>query len=181
MDTVGIISNTPNCAEVVLNSLRNDEILGEDIKAIGDSTVGFDTCYNNDGDPKLRCTEAVLQGMRVGIPEAFVVQECSPKILKAWERAIEMLQANGASIETITDEVISSTDIRMSLPAYVSLHVFQTRKILHFSTKVTHQIIISMYYLQQKLARTLQGSMDLSLEVTLKSFIVMKRQKVWKC
>lgn len=138
LDTVGIISNSPNCVEAVLNSLRNDEILGEDIQAVGDSTSGFDPSYTKGSDPKFKCTEAVLQGMRVGIPEAFVVQECSPKILKAWERAIEMLQANGASIETITKEVISPTDVRMSLPAYVSLCIFQLAKILYFCQKDTH-------------------------------------------
>jgi len=59
-----------------------------------------------------------LEGVRVGIPEAFSINECPPQILEAWGRTISRLEKSGATIHTISEKNISPTSVKMSLAAY---------------------------------------------------------------
>jgi aspartyl-tRNA(Asn)/glutamyl-tRNA(Gln) amidotransferase subunit A len=125
LDTVGIIANSVQCAGLVLNTLKNNE--EESLDQLGDAT----SCYIGQGLDSIRFNEInnvysdcskhpdkLLEGMRIGIPEAFSIQECSSQIIDAWERAIKQLEMNGATIHTVPEKTISSSCVKMSLPAY---------------------------------------------------------------
>lgn len=123
LDTIGIIANSANCTRLVLNILRKGD--GEEsLSDMGDATSYFDPNSLNSDETHLNDNRDDLKGLRIGIPEAFVVQECSLKMLQAWERASNLLKAKGASIQILPDSIISSNDILMSLPAYVSFDCF---------------------------------------------------------
>lgn len=85
---------------------------GESLEQIGDATncyIGAVSTTNNEDE---------IGPLRIGIPEAFVIEECSPQILDAWECIINLLEGSNISTKTIPDGIISKSTVRMSLPAY---------------------------------------------------------------
>ena len=127
LDTVGIIAKSVHCASLILDVLKNDK--RESLEQLGDATSCFigpvstwiDDDIGNDGDSSSEPTQAHtsdLSGLRIGIPEAFVVKECHPQIMKAWDHVIQRLEAKNATIQIIPDKKISSSTIKMALPAY---------------------------------------------------------------
>lgn len=127
LDTVGIIANSVRCASLILDVLKNDE--RESLEQLGDSTSCFigpvstwmDNDIFTDGESSCKSTSPYisdLSSLRIGIPEAFVVKECHPQILKAWDHVIKRLEAKNATIHIISDKKISSSAVKMALPAY---------------------------------------------------------------
>lgn len=121
LDTVGIIANSVECTGLVFDVLKNN--IHESVDQIGDSTSCFvvgtvDNVDKVDTGTTQHLKPKSLDGLRVGIPEAFVLKECPPHILQAWESIIQLLEENNATIVTITDDQISNSTVKMSLPAY---------------------------------------------------------------
>ncbi len=128
LDTVGILANSVMCASLVFDALKNND--GETLEQLGDATscsVGQGLVSSwmdedqEDHDNNLtesKCPQNWLEGVRIGIPEAFSVNECPPQILEAWDRTVDHLEKSGATIHIISEERISSTSVKMSLPAY---------------------------------------------------------------
>ncbi len=116
LDTVGILANSSTCVSIMFNALKVERI--ERLQEINDPSIALlesvESHYlskNDDG----------LKGLRVGIPKAFMVKECPSKVVDAWERTIDTLEKNGASIKILSENIICPSTVKMCLPAYVSL------------------------------------------------------------
>ena len=62
-----------------------------------------------------------LQGLTIGIPEAFSIHECPTKIQNAWRHAICKLESYGAKVCIVSSDMVSPDNVKMSLPAYYVL------------------------------------------------------------
>ncbi len=131
LDTVGVLGPSVHCVSYALDILRNEKNEGSDNDAyawqdhVRDSTACFlgpvSGWMNDNGiDTDIEGNKDILRGLKVGIPHAFSVDECSDAVKQAWQRAIEKLEEYGAEIVTISD-VISPETVKMSLPAYYVL------------------------------------------------------------
>jgi aspartyl-tRNA(Asn)/glutamyl-tRNA(Gln) amidotransferase subunit A len=134
LDTVGILANSVPCVQSVFDALKNKRGEKEqeqhyDIEEIGDATSSSHYhCVKNSSssssssaniEQKENHVVESLSNIRIGIPEAFVIEECHPQIMKAWEQAIHNLECkHNATIQIISQKKISQTNVKLSLPAY---------------------------------------------------------------
>jgi aspartyl-tRNA(Asn)/glutamyl-tRNA(Gln) amidotransferase subunit A len=118
-DTVGILAPSVECAAIALDKLAQRSGISRD------STSSFyeDSNYASVHLDTQSLTEKsnMLQGIKVGIPSSFSVEECPPEIKEAWSRGAERLQKHGASIETISTDQISTELVQKALAAYYVL------------------------------------------------------------
>ena len=142
LDTVGVIGPSAACVSFALDIMRNVKAEENDPDCVAwqddvrDSTACFldpvsgwmndvDVDVDVDVDDVGTDTDAerdkeILSGLKVGIPAAFSVYECSDVVQRAWQSSIEKLEEYGATIVIISEE-ISSEAVKMSLPAYYVL------------------------------------------------------------
>ena len=135
LDTVGIIGSSAQCVSFAFDVLRNekrddddddddDDIVWQDVRDSTACFVGPVSGWTNDvvDDDALQQDEkSILSGLRVGIPAAFSIDGCSDQVKQAWEKTIEKLEECGATVEIVSDELISSEAVKMCLPAYYVL------------------------------------------------------------
>ena len=122
LDTVGIMGNSVACVADVMNVLRNhgSEDDGEAIGVhVGDSTASF-------GGQSISLSQSTqkqegLEGIKIGIPAAFCVEECSPHVAQAWEASIRHLERYGADIQVVSKDCVRPQTVSDSLPAYYVL------------------------------------------------------------
>ena len=132
LDTVGVLGNSVDCVNQVWNVVRNGTPSDEEEVgvAVGDSTASWSK--RNVQIPPLASSSFSwkeefmverdsLKGLKVGIPEAFCVEECPPDINQAWEASIQALERCGAQIEIIPQNVIQPQTVGNALPAYYVL------------------------------------------------------------
>jgi aspartyl-tRNA(Asn)/glutamyl-tRNA(Gln) amidotransferase subunit A len=62
-----------------------------------------------------------LEGMRIGIPAAFSVTECSPAVRQVWLQGAQWLQQHGATVEIVSEQQIVPETLQRSLSAYYIL------------------------------------------------------------
>lgn len=119
-DTVGILAPSVECAAIALDKLAQRG----DISS-RDSTSSFyeDSNYVSVHLETQSLAEKsnMLQGIKVGIPSSFSVEECPPEIKEAWSRGAERLQNHGASIEIISTDQVSTELVQKALAAYYVL------------------------------------------------------------
>mmetsp|Transcript_32861 Transcript_32861/g.49579 ORF Transcript_32861/g.49579 Transcript_32861/m.49579 type:complete len:526 (+) Transcript_32861:134-1711(+) len=115
LDTIGIMANSASCISSVLPKVVAG-VYGQENIAITDSTARYD-------QPSIDTAEMDnLSNIRVGIPSAFVVEECPKFIREAWGRTASVLQHRcGAKVSNIDSDVLSPDLIRVSLAAYYIL------------------------------------------------------------
>lgn len=75
---------------------------------------------DNDNDDNSKKND-VLTGLRVGLPEAFSVEECPIAIRNAWSQSAQVLQSHGATVEIVPASVISPNVLKHLLAAYYVL------------------------------------------------------------
>jgi aspartyl-tRNA(Asn)/glutamyl-tRNA(Gln) amidotransferase subunit A len=104
LDTVGILAATP-----------------EDCKLIYDICKGgseLDSTSNWDEDRAFSSPSASLNNLKIGIPLAYSIDECSPIIKEAWASSASHLESLGAEIVILGPEKILPETIQKSLAAY---------------------------------------------------------------
>lgn len=122
LDTVGFLAPSVDCASIIMEQITRSQKQSK--RSINDSTF---TAYSKVGDREVEDDEALvtgeipLNGIRVGIPSAFVVKECGNQMKFLWEEAAEIFARAGAAVTTISDEIISPDIIQNSLAAYYVL------------------------------------------------------------
>lgn len=116
LDTIGILAPSVDCASTVLDCLaQRDSVSGsrDSTASYYDSKVTL--ALGDDEQPNL------LEGIQIGIPSAFSVDDCPKSIRDAWNDGAHCLQDHGATIEPISTDVLSSELIKKSLAAYYVL------------------------------------------------------------
>ena len=119
LDTVGFMTPTTECASVVLQELCSKAHL----RLPKDSTHH---CRHEVGEQKSsatpnRATKRPLEGIKIGIPAAFVVDECPVEVEELWTRGAQALEQAGATLVKLSEDVISPNVIQQSLAAYYVL------------------------------------------------------------
>ncbi|GMI10235.1 hypothetical protein TrVE_jg87 [Triparma verrucosa] len=99
LDTVGLITPTPEDAQLLHSVLRGSSL---------NDPTSMDTSPNPDPPPP-------LSSLSVGVPGSYSVSECHPSITKKWIDTASRLSTAGANV-TIFDD--SLTSIQDSLAAY---------------------------------------------------------------
>lgn len=120
LDTVGFLTHTVGCASLVLDELSQKE----QEQQLQDSTFysyssATDSIKTDDKD--VNPSSQPLEGVKIGIPSAFVVGECPSNLKEAWSLGAATLQEAGASVIPIGEEIISPKIIQQSLAAYYVL------------------------------------------------------------
>jgi len=75
-------------------------------------------CSQNSNDQVVKPAVKELEGLKVGIPAAFLLEECPKGIQNAWTHAIRRLECHGAIVEIIATTVVSPKVVKNSIPAY---------------------------------------------------------------
>lgn len=127
LDTVGFMTPTVECASLVLEELNS--IKGASIPP-EDPTHHF---YHRNGQAEEDTTKATistshknneerpLEGIKIGIPAAFVVEECPDAVKEMWTQGAATLEQAGATLVTLSSDVMSPDVIQQSLAAYYVL------------------------------------------------------------
>jgi len=108
LDTVGIIANSVECTSLTFDILKTIE--RESLEEIKDATTHPVHSISH--------FDFNLDGLRIGIPESFVVTECPSQIIDSWDKTLQMLENKNVQIVTIPNSVISHSTVKMTLPAY---------------------------------------------------------------
>ncbi|CAB9517150.1 Glutamyl-tRNA(Gln) amidotransferase subunit A [Seminavis robusta] len=125
LDTVGFVTPTVDCASMVLEELAADKSIPKD----STSHVYSTTQRNNKPQETITREEPTthdssnhpLQGIRIGIPAAFCVEECPDAVQKAWTQGANDLADAGASVVHLSHDIVSPEMIQQSLAAYYVL------------------------------------------------------------
>lgn len=109
LDTVGVLAPSVDCASLAVQCLlkRTDK----DSTQASEETIHIIQKSLQDKVP------ASLDGIRVGIPSAFSVEECPDHVTRAWESGADCLQHLGANVGTTS--IVSN--IQHALSAYYVL------------------------------------------------------------
>jgi len=147
LDTVGVLSPSVSCSSIILDHLihKQDE---DTVRQVQQQQQSDKYPFNNTGvryrdatavraPSTLRLSESFiqspflskshvtrensLQGITVGIPAAFSMEECPDHIQQSWQAASKTLQSCGAEIKLISPHVLTPDVIKLSLPAYYIL------------------------------------------------------------
>ena len=118
-DTVGILAPSIECASLALDKLAQRGGISRD------STASF---YHDDQYTSIHLNQmdavepgTLLNGVRIGVPSSFVVDECPAAIKESWSRGADLLHQHGASIESISADIISPELVQKALAAYYVL------------------------------------------------------------
>jgi len=113
LDTVGMLTATPQDAHLAFSCLVNHRD-----SLCRDSTASF---FEEDFSLTEASTDMDLNGITVGIPEAFSLDPCPNIVSKTWEKAASILEEAGAKISIIHQSVIQPTTLQSSLSSYYVL------------------------------------------------------------
>eukprot|EP00592_Proboscia_alata_P006622 CAMPEP_0194361240 /NCGR_PEP_ID=MMETSP0174-20130528/8815_1 /TAXON_ID=216777 /ORGANISM="Proboscia alata, Strain PI-D3" /LENGTH=395 /DNA_ID=CAMNT_0039133339 /DNA_START=108 /DNA_END=1291 /DNA_ORIENTATION=- len=119
LDTVGLIVGSSRCAALAFNALANRK--GGDSETM-DSTATYlkeelSIPSTNDNDD---CSSP-LNGIKIGIPASFSVNECPPCVTRAWTQTAQRLQDAGAQISIVPDDILTPATVKRALAAYYVL------------------------------------------------------------
>jgi aspartyl-tRNA(Asn)/glutamyl-tRNA(Gln) amidotransferase subunit A len=120
LDTVGFLTRTVDCASMVM-----DEIVEKERERQPQDSTSY--VYSEKSDPAKTKKEGTkldnkpLNGVKIGIPSAFVVGECPDSLKEAWSQGAALLQEAGASVVTVGSDFVSPEVIQQSLAAYYVL------------------------------------------------------------
>lgn len=138
LDTVGILAPSADCVKLTLQQLvaggssklpageksrtnRRDATLcipPESFLASLEADEPDEKHDKRDASPP----KISLNGLKIGIPAAFSIQECPERIRTAWALVAELLQQCGvSSIEVVDTDILSVDVIQRSLAAYYVL------------------------------------------------------------
>lgn len=121
LDTVGVLAPSVDCAATVLDCVAQRDEGGSD-SGSRDSTASF---YNASVSLSPLTSEfeeqQPLAGIKVGIPSAFSVADCPASIRNVWNSGANSLHDHGATVESISTDILSPELIRKSLAAYYVL------------------------------------------------------------
>jgi aspartyl-tRNA(Asn)/glutamyl-tRNA(Gln) amidotransferase subunit A len=118
-DTVGILAPSVECAAMALDKLAQRGGISRDSTSSFYEDSNYVSVHLDTQSLTEKCS--MLQGIKVGIPSSFSVEECPPEIKEAWSRGAERLQKHGASIEIISTDQISTELVQKALAAYYVL------------------------------------------------------------
>jgi aspartyl-tRNA(Asn)/glutamyl-tRNA(Gln) amidotransferase subunit A len=150
LDTVGLLAPSADCAALAFQQLVQpyttvttssstnkeegraglDNNTQQQRRRIGDSThslrqaeflVRTGILHDDSNNDNKSSKNEILKGLRVGLPEAFAVEECPIAIQKAWSQSAHVLHSHGATVEIVPAHVISSTVLKSLLAAYYVL------------------------------------------------------------
>lgn len=105
LDTIGILAPSAECVATTFENLHP-----KDQEDITDSTMG--------GPRTSRSVPTEPLNLRVGIPSAFLVDECPQSIQTAWRECAVLLKESGATLVDVPTDLVSPELIRASLAAY---------------------------------------------------------------
>lgn len=116
-DTVGVLAPSIDCASIAL------DILGErDGAPSRDSTASSLKFQLRDLEESASGeVERPLEGVKVGIPSSFSIEECPAEIRKMWAEAANFLEQQGANIIEVTSDELSMDLVKLSLATYYIL------------------------------------------------------------
>ncbi|KAG7368444.1 amidase signature domain containing protein [Nitzschia inconspicua] len=118
-DTVGILARSVDCACIALDVLAQR---GEYSRDSTFSSYGpNNTSSSQVAVAELSTSNNPLNGVKVGIPEAFSIRECPSDICENWSKAAQILEDHGAEIVQVSSESISPDLIQKALAAYYVL------------------------------------------------------------
>eukprot|EP00934_Nitzschia_sp_Nitz4_P001523 Nitzschia sp. Nitz4//scaffold166_size90379//79218//80870//NITZ4_005072-RA/size90379-processed-gene-0.67-mRNA-1//-1//CDS//3329538241//1523//frame0 len=110
-DTIGILANTSDCTAQTLAVLAERD------------NMNHDSTFTHL--PKLEwksdTVDAPLNGLRIGIPAAFSVEECPESMREAWAQAASKLEAQGATVVDVSVDELSPQLVQTALSAYYVL------------------------------------------------------------
>ena len=131
LDTVGFLTPSAACASKVMQAIgqRQQATAGQhsrDSNYYSYSTPNLpyydkSTMKNTKDDNADDNDNLPLRGIKIGIPSAFVVQECPTQVRELWAHGASLLQKAGATVVTLGDTVIAPRVIQQSLAAYYVL------------------------------------------------------------
>lgn len=109
LDTIGVFGLSVRCTSIAL-----DQLLNRSEENVMDSTaIYLDPVLKNIHDIRSH-----LEGLRVGIPQAFSLKECPLIIQQVWKYAAHQLRNAGAIIYTVPCSILSPELIKFSISAY---------------------------------------------------------------
>lgn len=123
LDTVGMLTPSASCATVVLGALsqHSASVSRDSTSSLYDPSVEMSSDSNSKQAASTPDESTRLSGMKIGLPMAFSISECNSSIHDAWARGAACLQRHGASIHTVSANVISPEIVQHSLAAYYVL------------------------------------------------------------
>lgn len=91
-----------------------------------EGTIGLSDATQQPPQVKAKVLEAMnishdVRGLRVGLPEAFSMEEMSGRVRDAWQGGAERLMAQGMEVCHVSDDSLSADLIRQALAAYYVL------------------------------------------------------------
>lgn len=116
LDTVGILAPSVDCVTSVLDVLAQRKGPSRDSTAsYYPETLSLSNLFDDDAEGKPNTS---MKGLKIGIPAALCVEECPLSVQQSWTEAANYLLHQGASVEIIPNDVISSDVVQKSLAAY---------------------------------------------------------------
>jgi aspartyl-tRNA(Asn)/glutamyl-tRNA(Gln) amidotransferase subunit A len=113
LDTVGALAANPSDIAFAHSCLINRED-----SICRDGTACF---FSGDQISALSNEYKCLEGVVVGIPEAFSIEACPAHVATAWEKAAATLADAGASIRIVPQNVVQPSTLQASLSSYYVL------------------------------------------------------------
>ena len=121
-DTVGILGRTPSCVHATLECILKQQ-QNEDYR-VRDSTQRA-AAYTKNLVQSLQESSLYesrdLDRLRVGLPPAFAIEECSDAVRRAWNEGAKQLEERGATIVDEMTNVLRPELLQQALAAYYVL------------------------------------------------------------
>jgi len=108
-----VLGLSVQCTSIVL-----DQLLNKSEDKVMDSTSIY---LHRDVQESVRDINPNLEGIRIGIPEAFSLRECPLIIRRVWKYAAQLLHNSGATIHVVPCNILSPEIIKFSMSAYYVL------------------------------------------------------------
>mmetsp|Transcript_7 Transcript_7/g.8 ORF Transcript_7/g.8 Transcript_7/m.8 type:complete len:566 (+) Transcript_7:13-1710(+) len=116
-DTVGVLAPSVECASIALDALGERDEAGS-----RDSTASPLQFQLKDFEEKQdTASERPLEGVKVGIPVSFSIEECPDEIREAWMKAADYLSQRGATVMELSTDDLSVDLVQLSLATYYIL------------------------------------------------------------
>ena len=113
-DTVGVLANSADCIDRAFPHIMgcNDTTRDSNLSTSAPFTSSLQDSKN---------ANLPLEGLKVGIPEAFSVAECPAHVSDAWHYSADLMNQAGACVEIIPQSTISTKVLQQSLSSYFIL------------------------------------------------------------
>lgn len=112
-DTVGVLARSVDCSNLAYQILAQRDVMSRD------ST--FSMLEEPIADYSVIGCGQDLNGIRIGIPAAFSVEEMSDDVRATWSKAARLLHERGAEVKKISTVEISPSLVQTALSAYYVL------------------------------------------------------------